>query len=119
MKSGPSEPAGLIRTTVVTVLGVTLAAVPIALWVAWSQEIFFGVLAVGGLCVALFVLLVDSRAPRGEERSHNGGIGKRAELPDQFVAEIHRIFPLTYHHSRLGKQRFRRAMEKLRTLMPR
>jgi len=119
MKSRQSGSAGLVRSTVVTALGIVLAAVPIALWVAWSQEIFFGVLAVGGLCAALCVWLVDLRSSRGEDRPHDDAVGERAELPDQFVAEIHRIFPLTYHHSRVGRERFRRAMERLRTLIAR
>jgi hypothetical protein len=35
-------------------------------------------------------------------------------LPDAFVATVHEVFPLTYHHSREGPRRFRDAMEKLR-----
>jgi Flp pilus assembly protein TadB len=82
MKNGPSGAAEKVRTVILVALGAVLAAVPLALWIAWSQEIFYGVLAVGGLCFALCFLLVDRRAHRIAERSHSDAVGERAELPE-------------------------------------
>jgi hypothetical protein len=97
-----------------TVLGVMLALVPMLLWVAWTPFLLAAVLAAGAISAALLVLLHaaigDPDAPAGRD--------PRAALPDAFVEEIHRIFPLTYHHSFTGADRFRRAMESLRRLLP-
>ena len=119
MKNDQTRSARRIRSFVVTLLGFMLAAVPLALWVAWSQEIFWGVLAASGAFAALWILLVEVQGVPNEGRSPSDVVGKRAELSDEFVAEVHRIFPLNYHHSRIAKGRFRRAMEKMQTLMPR
>jgi hypothetical protein len=35
-------------------------------------------------------------------------------LSKESIAELQRIFPLTYHHSLVEKSRFRQAMDKLR-----
>lgn len=110
---------GQIRSIVATVLGILLAAVPLALWVAWSPVLFWGVLAAAGGCAALWLLLAEDRGPGSEDHPLPDETGKRTELSDEFVAEVHRIFPLNFHHSRIAKGRFRRAMEKLRTLAPR
>jgi len=91
-------------------LGIVLAATPLALWVAWSPAVLFLVLAVAIACAGLLVLL-----------NHLGGQSApaatgRVELPEQFVAEVHQLFPLTYHHSHRPAARFRRAMRRLGSL---
>lgn len=40
-----------------TVLGIVLAAVPLALWFAWSKTFFFAVLATGAVALAVIYLL--------------------------------------------------------------
>jgi Flp pilus assembly protein TadB len=82
MKNGPSGAAEKVRTVILVALGAVLAAVPLALWIAWSQEMFYGVLAVGGVCVALCFLLVDRRVSRAAERLDSDADGERAELPE-------------------------------------
>jgi len=94
-----------------TVLGIVLAAVPVAVWVAWSPLVLLIVLAAGCVCAALLVAL--SRLADAE-RARSGE--PMAFVSDQFVEEVHRLFPLTYHHSRKEKPRFRRAMDKLRRM---
>ena len=113
-----SEPGSAGRTALAerltavgtTLLGVILAVTPVALWVAWTATVLLIVVAVAIASAGLFVLLADlpHRAP-GRPPAANG----RAVLPDEFIAEVHELFPLTYHHSRLESARFRRAMEKL------
>ena len=101
----------------VTVCGIVLAATPLALWVAWTRNGFLVVLATAAVCVvALGVLL--TRMPRDDESVDGGnGDGARTRLPDRFVEEIHAIYPLNYHHSRIEKPRFRRTMDRLRRMM--
>ena len=94
----------------VTVCGILLALFPLALWVAWTPSVFAFVFAVGVASAALLlVLLAREPKPEGHERNE-----PRPGLPASFVEELHGIFPLTYHHSRRGRARYRRAMARLR-----
>jgi hypothetical protein len=94
-----------------TGLGIVLALVPVALWVAWTPMVWVVVMAVGFVAAALLIALSRPRA--SEDASASPGEAPPA-LPDTFTATIHELFPLTYHHSREGPRRFRAAMEKLR-----
>jgi hypothetical protein len=94
-----------------TGLGIVLALVPVALWVAWTPIVWVVVMAVGFAAAALLIELSRRRA--SEDANALPGEAPPA-LPDTFTATIHELFPLTYHHSREGPRRFRSAMEKLR-----
>jgi hypothetical protein len=48
---------GWLREAAMTVLGLTLAMAPLALWVAWTEAIYYAVLLVFALALALFTLL--------------------------------------------------------------
>ena len=91
-----------------TLLGVILAVTPVLLWVAWTDTVLFIVVAVAIVSAGLFVSLEE----RLHRPSDGPGVGN-ARLPDQFVDEIHQIFPLTYHHSMRPRAPFRQTMEKL------
>jgi hypothetical protein len=96
-------------------LGIVLAVTPVTLWVAWSPSILFAAVAVAVISAMLLVLLNRHRGSAREELDADAHVGgSRPVLPDGFVEEIHQIFPLTYHHSRSGPARFRRAMDRLR-----
>ena len=90
-------------------LGIVLAATPLLLWIAWTPTILLGVMATAALSAALLVLLTES--PPDE------GCNARRALPPEFVAEVHELFPLTYHHSLHETPRFRRAMELMSRLI--
>jgi hypothetical protein len=91
-------------------LGIVLAVVPVALWVAWTPIVWAVVIAIGFVAAALLIAL-DYR--RTAEDASSPGEAAPA-LPDAFVATLHEVFPLTYHCSREGPRRFRDAMGKLR-----
>ena len=91
-------------------LGAILAVTPVALWIAWSATVFFIVVAVAIASAGLFVLLTEFAQRNARQSPAADG---RVVLPDEFIAEVHELFPLTYHHSRLETARFRRAMDKL------
>jgi hypothetical protein len=102
-----------------TGLGLVLAATPLGLWIAWTETLLLSVIAVAVVCAALLVLLTDfSRSAGDEPRAGDGG-ADQAVLPEGFVDEVHRLFPLTYHHSLSGSARFRRAMARLSGLIGR
>ena len=114
MSIEPSSVADRLSAIGMTGLGLILAVTPVALWVAWTETLFLAILAVALLSAALLVLLAHFTQPEaGHPRTRDGGEEAAVVLPDDFVSEVHRIFPLTYHHSLAGRARFRRAMEKL------
>jgi hypothetical protein len=102
--------SSLPRAAAETVLGLALAAVPVALWVAWSPFVFGLVLAT---CLVSAVLLIavtegtNDPAPLGRPL---------AAMPVAGVEELHELYPLTYHHGRRRDPRFHALMEKLRQL---
>jgi hypothetical protein len=90
-----------------TLLGIVLAVTPAALWIAWSASLVFAVMAVALASSVLLVLLTEP-SPPGRD-----GKDGRVVLPEGFIDEVHRLFPLTYHHSSAGPSRFRLAMKRL------
>jgi hypothetical protein len=102
------ETARRLRHIGESCLGIVLATTPVLLWVAWTPELLIGVMLAAVLCAVLLVLLTE---PAGDQ-----GGSPRPMLPPEFVDEVQRLFPLTYHHSMRETPRFRRAMRKLARL---
>jgi hypothetical protein len=99
-----------------TALGIVLALVPPALWIAWTETILFWVTAAGIVsAVALVALAELGRKDSGDERGLH--VLASRERTDASIEALHRIFPLTYHHSMVEKTRFREAMDKVRQLL--
>jgi hypothetical protein len=98
-----------LRRIAETGIGVVLAVTPVLLWIAWTPTILLGVMAVSVLCAALLVLLTESTPDQRGNAPH--------ALPPEFIAEVHQLFPLTYHHSRHQTPRFRRAMKRMSRLI--
>jgi hypothetical protein len=94
-----------------TALGIVLALIPPALWVAWTESVLMMVVAVGAVSAALLIALAEFESRTAEDQQTRHGVRSREVLPDESIAEIHRIFPLTYHHSLNESARFRRAMD--------
>lgn len=103
------EKAKRLRHAAEIVLGLVLAATPVALWIAWTATQVLCLMLLALVCAALLAPLVESTP--GEHQ----GSGSVA-LPPEFIEEVHRLFPLTYHHSRHETARFRQAMQKLARL---
>lgn len=101
----------------VTGLGVVLAATPLALWIAWTAALIVWVMLIAMVSAALLALLTEFPCRRTQDQSGPEGTGSRVILPEEFIEEVHRLFPLTYHHSRLETPRFRRAMKRLSRLI--
>ena len=106
-----------LKSIGMTVLGIVLSLIPPALWVAWTETVLLVVAAVGVVSAALLVVLANSQPEGDEGLSAPHGAGARTNLSKESIAEIHRIFPLTYHHSLIEKARFRQTMEKVRQLL--
>ena len=106
-----------LKSITMAILGIVLSLVPPALWFAWTETMLLAVVAVGVVSAAALVVLADFGSRGVEDQQATDGVAKRRMLAEQSVAEIHRIFPLTYHHSLVEKTRFRRAMEMVRQLL--
>jgi hypothetical protein len=104
---------GSLRSAAATILGVTLAVVPLALWVAWTETILLAVVAIGATSAVLFVVLAERDAAIADGSRSAQHPDARPTITDEAVAELHRVFPLTYHHSLKPRARFLRAMEQL------
>ena len=89
-----------LTTFGVNFFGMALMITPLALWVAWTETVLYIVLAAG---------FISASATRGLAET----------VPDDFVAELHDLFPLTYHHRRLGDPAFQRKMDRLKRLLAR
>ena len=98
-----------LRYTAEAGLGVVLAVTPVLLWIAWTPTILLAVMAVSVLSAGLLVLLTE---PSREQAG-----GPRTPLSPEFIAEVHQLFPLTYHHSLHETTRFRRAMKRMSRLI--
>jgi hypothetical protein len=106
-----------LRSIATTCVGIALSVIPLALWVAWTETVLLIVIAVGVVSATLLILLTESE--KRPNSLHSRSRLDRESIPDKAVAEIHRIFPLTYHHSRKRNTRFERAMEKVARLVKR
>jgi len=96
-------------------LGLVLAAVPLALWVAWSPAVYYLVFAVCFVAAGLFILL--TRIGSAETPPPGAKVEAPARLGEEFITELHRQTPLTFHHRRLGDRRIRNKLARLRALM--
>jgi hypothetical protein len=105
-----------IASTATTILGIILCLVPLALWVAWNEAILLVVVSVGAISAATLCVLADFVTPAEDRSAYHDTAARKVPI-DDIVAEIHRIFPLTYHHSLIEKARFRQAMQKVRQLL--
>ena len=98
------------------VLGIIVAMIPLALWVAWTEFLFVMVLAVGAIALVLIYMMAESGSSvAGDDRVPDKSI-PRIRLSDEFIEELHRLYPLIYHHGRRGGVRFRKSMDRLLSL---
>ncbi len=108
-----------LTTFGVNLFGAALMITPLALWVAWTETVLYIVLAAGFMAGTLYCLLYmyEQRTDLAQSPSTTSGPAKT--VPDDFVAELHDLFPLTYHHRRLGDPAFQRKMDRLKRLLQR
>ena len=95
-------------------LGLVLMVTPLALWVAWTETIFLGVLATGAAALVLYGVLDRF------ERSANPAQGETADdaramiLTDGIIGDLQNLHPFIHHHSPAGGSKFRTAMHQLK-----
>ena len=100
-----------------TGLGIVLAVTPVTLWIAWTAAQVVWIMLLAAACAVLLALLAESSHSRAGNQGSPAGAGNRVILPEEFIEEVHRLFPLTYHHSRHETARFQQAMKRLSRLI--
>ena len=54
-----------LHNFVTTILGLVIVIAPLALWIAWSERIFWGILFTFGLAFCFLVLIDKAEAGQG------------------------------------------------------
>ena len=100
-----------------TALGIVLAMTPLALWVTPTEILFVAVLAIAAMAGVLICVLAGYEDSVLKHQSELPKSKPMATLTDQFIEGLHGLFPLTYHHRRLGDPDFQRKMDGLKRLL--
>ena len=105
---------GSLRICAVTLLGVVMAATPLALWVAWSQTVFILVLAVFAVAFVFFAILFGSDGSRDDDLGHGRRPPDSVEpLSDEFLSKLSNMGPWIYHNRLPGDPEFQRKIDTL------
>jgi len=106
--------AHALRTIGFTLLGMVVAATPLALWIAWSHTVFFGVLLIGAAAAALYCFFADvaNMRPMGPHAFPDNF--RKAAIPDKIVRDVQRLHPFVHHHRPAGGARFSAMMAQLK-----
>lgn len=94
--------------------GLVLMVTPLALWVAWTDTVFFVVLATGVAAGALYCVLVLFERPADSGRGGLSSHARAKNLPDKIIAELQELHPFIHHHRSSGGPKFRSVMHRLK-----
>ncbi len=95
-------------------LGWVLMATPLALWVAWTETIFLGVLATGATALVLYGVLDHFERPASPAQSETSGYVRAMNLTDEVIAELQDLHPFIHHHRPTGGSKFHTAMNRFK-----
>ncbi len=95
-------------------LGFVLMVTPLALWVAWTETIFLGVLATGATALVLYGVLDRFERPANPAQSETSDHVRAVILPDKIIVELQKLHPFIYHHRPSGGPKFQIAMYRLK-----
>ncbi len=95
-------------------LGLVLMVTPLALWVAWTENIFLAVLATGATALVLYGVLDRFERTANPAQSETSDYVRAVILPDKITAELQNLHPFIHHHRPSGGPKFRTAMNRLK-----
>ena len=95
-------------------LGLVLMATPLALWVAWTETIFLGVLATGATALVLYGVLDRFERPANSAQSETSDYVRAKIWPAKLIVELQKLHPFIHHHRPSGGPKFRTAMSRLK-----
>ena len=108
-----SRSFGVLRMTALVAGGLIIAAMPIALWLAWPHADL--VLGVGAGTVFLLLLCVLHLERRTASRQQQKADPRTMEdLDDAFLSQLSNMQPFVYHNRKSADPGFRRKMAHLK-----
>lgn len=110
-----ADRSGLPVEATITLLGLILAAAPLAIWLAPTIQSFLLVLlvtasAVGGLCI------IDHLQGGAQLFKRLRTLPPVRGLSDRYIAELLKLLPMTHHNRRPGDPEFQRKMDRLKSI---
>jgi hypothetical protein len=102
------------RDAAMLALGIVLAAVPLALWIAWTETMFFAICGVFIVALVAYIALAHLDGTSGPIRPLHF---PSPRITPEFIDEMQRLMPLIYHHSPIGSYRFHQTMARLRAIL--
>ncbi len=106
--------ADSLRTRGLILLGLVLMVTPLALWVAWTETIFIGVLVTGATALVLYGVLDRFERPADPAQSETSDHVRPVMLPDEIIEELQDLHPFIHHHRPSGGPKFHTAMYHLK-----
>jgi hypothetical protein len=114
MPAEPKKRLEALRNAALTAAGLIMAAIPLALWVAWSEAtLVLGLAASAALALLFFALYADPRATNQEQRQ-DPNFRSMEHLDEEFLSELSGMGPFVYHNRLSADSRFRRKMARLK-----
>ena len=95
-------------------LGLVLMMTPLAMWVAWTETIFLGVLATGATALVLYGVLDRFERPANPAQIETSDYVRAMNLTDEVIAELQDLHPFIHHHRPTGGSKFHTAMNRLK-----
>jgi hypothetical protein len=95
-------------------LGLVLMVTPLALWVAWTETIFLGVLVTGATALVLYGVLDRFERPANPAQSETSDHVRAVILPDKIIGDLQKLHPFIHHHRPSGGSKFHTAMNHLK-----
>lgn len=84
------------RNAAETTVGLVLCLIPVALWVSWSAQVFYIVLATAAGGLVVFACLVMLRP---DEPAEAMGADQRPILEDCEIAEHQKLYPMIHQNT--------------------
>jgi hypothetical protein len=106
--------ADALRTICFTLLGMVVAATPLALWIAWTHAVFFAVLLIGAAAAALYCFFADVANLRPMPPHAFPDTVRKATIADKVVRDVQRLQPFVHHHRPAGGPKFSAMVAQLK-----
>jgi hypothetical protein len=91
-------------------LGFVLMMTPLALWVAWTETIFLGVLATGAAALVLYGILERFEKPADPAQRESSDYVRAKILPVESIVDLQDPHPFRHHLRPTGSPKFQIAM---------
>ena len=109
-EGGMAKFADSLITHGLVFLGFVLMMTPLALWVAWTETIFLGVLATGAAALVLYGILERFEKPADPAQRESSDYVRAKILPVESIVDLQDPHPFRHHLRPTGSPKFQIAM---------